>query len=421
MTSRDEQLKILVPSSFRSTLSRRAMLQLGAGSVGLTALLAACGSDGDKASPSPETSGSTASTGGSTPAADSILGDYSQVLNQSSGTLAMYTWGAYNDPEIVGAQAEKDLGVTMKVDYYGSNEDLITKLSTANGSSGFDVVVPTGPYIPQMIEKGLLDKFDKAKLPNIVNVDSVYLGQTWDPGNEYSVCKDWGSTGWIWDTTKISGDIATWSDFIAACTGEASGNCSVLDTGVNLLGMYCWANGLDWNTEKAEDLDAAEKFLVDEFASHIKAFDSYPSTKIAEGAYSISMAWNGDARQTFSRIADAGGNPDDWKWALGAPETELWMDNYCIPTGAPNADAAHAWINWLLSPTISIQDLEYHGYNSGMKDMPALIAELAPELVLGDMIFFADDQVATMRTQKITSAQDRIADVLNKVKAKAGG
>jgi spermidine/putrescine-binding protein len=59
----------------------------------------------------------------------------------------------------------------MKVDYYPSNEDLITKLSAANGTSGFDIVVPTGPYIPQMLEKGLLQKLDKTLLPNIVNVD----------------------------------------------------------------------------------------------------------------------------------------------------------------------------------------------------------------------------------------------------------
>ena len=428
MSSKHEPVRILAPHSFREVLSRRTLLQVGAGSVGLTALLAACGSDSKSSSGSTgattgstATGGSTGSTAGSTAAGGSIVGEFSNVVNKSTGTLAMYTWGDYNDPAIVGALAETDLGVTMKVDYYASNEDLITKLSTANGTSGFDVVVPTGPYIPQMIAKGLLQKFDKSKLPNIVNVDKLYLGQDWDPGNDYSVCKDWGSTGWLWNTTKIKGDIATWSDFIAAATGEASGNVSVLDTSVNLIGMYSWANGLDWNTEKTEDLDAAEKYLVNTFAPHIKAFDSYPSTKIAEGAYSLSMAWNGDARQAFSRIADAGGKPEDWKWALGAPNTELWMDNYCIPVGSPNPDAAHAWIDWLLTPEISIKDLQYHGYNSGMKQMPALIAELAPKLTLGDMIFFSDAQVKSMHTQRITSAQDRIADIYNKIKAKAGG
>ena len=333
----------------------------------------------------------------------------------------MYTWGDYNDPDIVGSLADKELGVTMKVDYYTSNEDLITKLSSSNGASGFDVVVPTGPYIPQMVQKGLLEKFDKTKLPNMVNVDPLYLGKDWDKTNDYSVCKDWGTTGYMWDTTVVSKDITSWKEFFDATAGEASGNCSWLDTSVNVCGPYFWANGIDWTTEKKEDLDACEAFLVDKMASHIKAFDSYPSTAMAQGAYGLSMFWNGDARQAYVRIKEAGGKPENFKWAIGAPDTELWMDNYCIAKGAPNIAAAHAWINWLLVPEISIKDLDYHGYNSGMKTMPALIKELLPTLVNGNMIFFTDEQVKHMSTGTVNSAQDRLADIYNKVKAKAAG
>ena len=69
------------------------------------------------------------------------------------------------------------------------------------------------------------------------------------------------------------------------------------------------------------------------------------------------------------------------------------MDNYCIAAGAPNPDAAHAWINWILIPEVSIKDLDYHGYNSGMKNMGQLLTELKPDLKYGDMIFFKDEQV----------------------------
>jgi spermidine/putrescine transport system substrate-binding protein len=426
MTRRPEPFTILAPTGFRRALTRRSFLHLGTAAAGV-AFLAACGGDDDDTGSSstdgPGTTGAPGTTGGpgTTGAGGSILDQYSNVVNKSSGTLSMYTWGDYNDPDIVGALAESDLGVSMKVEYYVSNEDLITKLSASNGTSGYDIVVPTGPFIPQMIEKGLLEKFDKSKLPNMGNVDPLYLGQDWDPTNDYSVCKDWGSTGWMWNAAEIDKDIATWNDFMDVSMNEASGNVAVLDSANNLTGMYYWANGINWTTEKKEDLDAAEAFLVDEYAQHIKAFDSYPSTKIAEGAYTLAMAWNGDARQAFVRIEEAGGNPEDWKWALGAPATELWMDNYCIATGAPNPDAAHAWINWLLTPEISIKDLNYHGYNSGMKNMPALLAELVPDLVNGDMIFFTDEQVATMQTGAVNSAQDRTDDILNKMKAKAGG
>jgi spermidine/putrescine transport system substrate-binding protein len=418
MTKPNEPLRMLAPDSFRSALSRRALFQIGGAAAGL-AILAACGDDSSDGGGGG--SDTTTASGGSTGGGSDLLSQYSNVVNKAGGSLAMFTWGDYNDPEIVGALAESTLGVTMKVDYYPSNEDLITKLSAANGNSGFDIVVPTGPYIPQMLEKGLLQKFDKALLPNIVNVDPQYLGRDWDPTNEYSVCKDWGSTGWMYNSKVITAPITTWQEFMDATKGVASGRTSWLDSSPNVVGPYFWANGIDWNTEDTAELDACEKYLVEEIASHIKGFDSYPSTAIAEGAFDLSMAWNGDARQAFARIADAGGNPEDWVWGLGAPETELWMDNYCIPTGAPNPEGAHAWINWLLTPEISIKDLLYHGYHSGMKNIDQLMAELAPDAPRVDMIFFPDDQVATMRTGEVNSAQDRHTEILDKMKAAAAG
>ena len=416
-TNKPQQMRMLAPSSFRDKLSRRAILKMGTASAGLAIVAVACGGD-DGGSSSGDSSAPDNTGGGS--AAGQASGDWSRVINKASGTLAMYTWGDYNDPDIVGPLAESELGVSMKVDYFNSNEDLITKLASSNGSSGFDIVVPTGPYIPQMIEKGLIQKFDKSLLPNISNVDPAYLAQAWDPTNDYSVCKNWGTTGYFWDSTVITKDLVTWQDFFDACINEASGNCSVLDTGPNMCGAYFWANGIDWNTNDAAALDACEDYLVNTLAPHIKKFDSYPSTALAEGSYALSMAWNGDARQAYQRIADAGGDPSVWKWALGSPDTELWMDNYCIATGAPNAEAAHSWINWELIPEISIRDLSYHGYHTGMKNMSALIAEIAPDLVKGDMIFFDDAAVATMHTQEIGESIDRLVDILNKMKAKAG-
>ena len=141
-----QELRILAPDSFRDKLNRRAFIKAGTATAGMAVVLMACGgSDSD----SPDT---TAAAG---EGATQATGDWSRVINQSSGTLAMYTWGDYDDPALVGALAESSLGVKMKVDYFGSNEDLITKLAAGGGSSsGFDIVVPTGPYIVQMVQKG---------------------------------------------------------------------------------------------------------------------------------------------------------------------------------------------------------------------------------------------------------------------------
>ena len=50
-------------------------------------------------------------------------------------------------------------------------------------------------------------------------------------------------------------------------------------------------------TEDPAELDAAEDFVVNQFAPHIKAFDSYPGIALAQGNYALSQVWNGDARQ----------------------------------------------------------------------------------------------------------------------------
>lgn len=383
-------------------VSRRNFLALGAG-MGL--VLLGCGDD--EVTPAANDTGAPAPGGTAAPSGPV----------KASGTVALYTWGEYHDPDLV-EEASDTLGVTMNVQYYASNEELIAKLEATKGNSGFDLIVPTGPYLPQMIAKELLLKIDKSKIPNWDNIDPVYLGREWDPTNDYAVPRDWGSTGFIYDSSVIQRELKTWGDFFDAAANEASGEMSALDTSDNVLGPYFWANGISWNTEKEEDLDAAEKFLVEEFAPHIKAFDSYPSTAIAEGAYALSAAWNGDARQAYVRIADAGGDPEPWKWVLGAPMTEIWMDHYAITADAKNPDGAYAWINWMLEPEIALRDLSYIGYNMTVKGTEALAQAAALERL--DMIYFTPEQLEAMEGGIVNSAQNRKVEIYNNVKAAAG-
>ena len=136
----------------------------------------------------------------------------------------------------------------------------------------------------------------------------------------------------------------------------------MLDAPNELAGLYFWANGIDWTTEDPADLDAYEAFMVNQLAPHVKAFDSYPGYQFAQGTWALSHVWNGDARQGFNSFKD----PSSYAWGLGAPVTELWMDNWTIVKGAPHPEAAYAWINFILDPANSLQDLQFHGYNTGI-------------------------------------------------------
>jgi spermidine/putrescine transport system substrate-binding protein len=385
-------VKVLASRATAERITRRHFLAGSAVAVFSSGvLLAACGDD----TPQPG--------GGGSPSAG---GEVEDKLN-------FFHWAEYDDPEVF-KDFEKEFGLTTKIDVYASNEEAIAKLTAASGTTGYDIVVPTGVFIPQMVQNGLLDELNLDLIPNFENIEEIYRNQPWDPGNKHSVCKDWGSTGWIYDKTKVSSTIETWNDFIAVTQGEASGQTSVLDTPGNLAGIYFWANGIDWATTDPAELDACEQFTVNELAPHIKAYDSYPGIALTEGKYALSHAWNGDARQGLLSTDD----PDRYVWGLGKPVTELWMDNWCIVKGVQNPNAAHAWINYICDPEVSLKDLAYHGYNTGIVGVQEEAEAAGLEFL--DMVFFSDEEVATMDPGAVNEAQQRLVDIWNKAKAASG-
>jgi spermidine/putrescine transport system substrate-binding protein len=172
-----EGVKVLASRATAERLTRRHFLAGSAIAVfSSSVLLAACGED----NPAPG--------GGGSPSAGGEIED----------RLNFFHWAEYDDPEVF-KDFENEFGATTKIDIYASNEEAIAKLTAASGTSGYDLVIPTGVYIPQMVELDLLQQVNLDLIPNFENVDEIYRDQPWDPGNKYSVCKDWGSTGWIYD------------------------------------------------------------------------------------------------------------------------------------------------------------------------------------------------------------------------------
>jgi spermidine/putrescine transport system substrate-binding protein len=390
-----QPLRILTPPDLarrllRSRLTRRSLLG-GALALGGGAALAGCGGEDTPGS----SGGAVAGTG---PLED---------------RLSMYSWGEYDDPEVL-KEFTRSKGPRVEVTGFNSNEEMIAKLVAAKGTGGYDIVVPTGPYIPQMVENQLLQPLSHDALPNRRHVDPEFLDQPWDPGNRHSVVKAWGTTGFAYDRTRIRRELRTWADFLDAAENEASGETSVLDAPPNLTGLYFWANDIDWNTTDAAHLDAAEDYLVNQLARHIKAFDSFPGPSMPQGSYMLVQLWNGEARQGILASKD----PSIWQWVLGAPKTELWMDNWCIPTGAPHPNAAHAFINYVLDPEVSLREMEYIGYHTGVTGIEDTARRSGYDLP--ELVFFTPEQLATMVPGKVTEAQQRQVDIWNKMKAAAG-
>jgi spermidine/putrescine transport system substrate-binding protein len=358
----EDELRILAP---RASLDRRRFL--GLGGAGLAALaLAACGGDDG---------------GGGQVAAP----DVTKAPVKLENALNIYTWADYQNPDNT-KKFQTTNNVKVKVDVYESNEAAIAKLSLAGAKAGYDIVVPTGVYIPQMAAKGLLLELDKSKIPNISKIDPKLLNQPWDQGNKYSVVKDWGSTGFVYDKTVVKSNPTDWPTFISAAAAKGvSGKVSVLAAPGDVTGIYFWANGIDWNTTDPAHFQQALDGLKADLVPHLKSFDSFPRDALLNGDYVLSQAWNGDARQAIRE------DPDRLQWVLGGPKTELWVDNWVILKAAPHPEAAHAWINNILDPKVSAAEIDYHGYNTAVIGTEEFIPK---DLDLKELIYFTDEEKA---------------------------
>jgi spermidine/putrescine transport system substrate-binding protein len=130
-----------------------------------------------------------------------------------------------------------------------------------------------------------------------------------------------------------------------------------------------------------------------------------------EGSYVLSQCWNGDGRIAVQE------DPERYKWVLGAPKTELWIDTWTILAEAEHPEAAHAWINYILTPEASAREVEFHGYNTAVLGIEEFLPD---DLASPEIIFFTDEEVSRLVAGEVTEAQDRLVEIHNAFKAAAG-
>lgn len=381
MNQQQPHIRALVPEALKSSLSRRTFLG-GTAALGVGAFLAAC---------------SKSSGGG----------------GSSSEGLNIYTWGEYDDPAVL-TDFTAAKGPKITLDSYGSNPEMIAKLSAAKGTTGYDICVPTHSSVQQMATGGLLTELDHSKLPNMKNLTPKVVNTTFDPGNKYSVCKDWGSTGYVYDTTVIKRDLTSWADFLDAAQKEASGSMSLLEDQGEVAFTYFYANKINPNTTDPGEIAAYRTFILDKIAPHVQAFESSTNASISSSARTLIHCWNGDGRLGILANSD----PNRYKWVWPSEGANLWQDNWAIVKGAPHEESAYEFINYVLDPAVSLKELTYIGYNTGVEGIEE--AAKKADIKRPDMVFISEAIMSKLVYSQMTSADGTIIGIYDELKAAAG-
>jgi spermidine/putrescine transport system substrate-binding protein len=346
----------------------------------LTAFLAACGGDDDNTA-----AGTTTATTATT--------------EEVGGTLHYYNWADYVNPKTYPAFT-KATGVKVKKDFFVSNEDLQAKLQ--GGARGYDLAAPTGYMVKILAEAGLLEKVDWSKLPNAEkNIDSKFRKLPFDPNDEWSVAKDWGTTGFVYRTDLVKEKPTTWRDFYDLATGPYSKKVTVLDGAPEVIGSTLVMLGYSYNSEDESELQKAKAEML-KLKPHLLAITSteYKQMAIA-GRAVLALGWNGDGAAVAAKkpaeyvVADEGG--------------EFWVDSYVIPKGSKNPAAAHAWINFVYEPANNATETEFTYYGSPVK-RTLLKPVIDPAVFKNDDVFPAEATLEKLEANAISPEGTRLRD-----------
>lgn len=290
----------------------------------------------------------------------------------------VYNWSDYIAEDTV-AKFEAETGIKVNYDVFDSNELVEAKLLA--GSSGYDVVVPSGFFLERQVAAGLFLPFDKSKLPNLVNIDPEVAAATavHDPDNAHSVDYMWGTTAIGYNVEKVKaalGDqpIDTWDIVFKPELVSKLADCGVtlLDAPAEIMATALNYLGLDPNSESADDLKKAEELLLS-IRPYVRYFNSSQYIDdLGNGEVCLSVGYSGDVFIARDAASEAGAGVEV-AYVIPKEGALKWFDLMAIPADAPNVENAYKFIDFMLRPDIAAANTNYVFYASGNKAALELI------------------------------------------------
>jgi putrescine transport system substrate-binding protein len=319
----------------------------------------------------------------------------------------VYNWSDYIDPKVL-EDFTKETGIKVTYDTYDNNEIVETKLLA--GKSGYDVVVPSGPFLQRLIKAGAFQKLDKAKLPNLANMwpEVMQRLQAFDPGNQYGVNYMWGTTGIGLNLRKVrerlgTQPLNTWDVVLKPELATRLKDCGiqVLDAPEDVLPNVLNFLGLSPDSKKPEDLQRAGDAMFRVRGVVQKFHSSEYINALANGDICMAVGYSGDVIQAKKRAEEAK-NGVEIAYYIPREGALMWFDSIAIPADAKHVAEAHAFIDFLMRPQVAAANANFVAYASGNLAAKPLVK---PELLNDPSVY--PDETTFKRLFTNTAYDDR--------------
>ena len=314
----------------------------------------------------------------------------------NSKQLNLYNWSDYVAKSTI-PNFEKKYKVNVTQDFFSSNEELLAKLQA--GGVGYDVIVPSDYMVGIMAKSDVIQKLDMSRIPNFKNVGQEFKKPPYDPNNEYSVPYQWGTTGILYNKKKV-GKIENW---VPMWDPKYKGKIAMIDDVRETLGAALYRLGYSVNTTDDSKLKKAEALLKEQKPLLRGYFDSTQVRPlVVNGDILLGHVFSGDG---LTAVLDN----KDLDYIIPKPAATRWTDNMAIPKGAPHADLAYKFINYILSAKAgaALSNYTYYGTpnNAALpkidKELTSLPTYSPPKKVFDRLEVIEDVGKATRQYERI--------------------
>jgi spermidine/putrescine transport system substrate-binding protein len=349
----------------RSRFSRRQVLAsagTGAGAMGLSAFLAACGVKGNAAAPS-----------GSTPAGG--VGTEAWWAKQKlHHTVNFANWPYYLDvlngkhpslqhfEQTSGTKVSYTEPINDNVAFYAK----IRPSLAAKQYTGFDIIVMTNNTpnaLGYLLQNQWLIPLDQSMMKNFYkNAGPLVKNPAWDRGNKYTMAWQSGFTTVAYNSSVIKNPGASVDILFDR---KYAGKIGMMSDVYELGSIGLLALGIDPATStESEWAKAAKKLQQQKSDGIVRAYyDQSYIGHFKNGDTVVTQAWSGDIFQ-----ANLNSKYADLKIMVPEQGMMFWTDNMCIPLYAQNPKDAMAVMDYYYDPNAQAV-VEY--YNDYVCPVPA--------------------------------------------------
>lgn len=258
----------------------------------------------------------------------------------AEGTLNIYNWAGYTPPDLI-EKFEKETGVDVTIDTYDTNEALLAKLQAGGGD--YDIIITAHSFIPIHAAEGLIQPIGLKDLENFGNLDPQFVNADWNPGGDYAVPWQWGTTSFGIDTAVYGAPVDSYETLFNP-PAELQGKIGMFKSAADLITLAELYLDVPFCSEDPAEMQKVLDVLMKQ-KPFVKLYGGGAAMReqLVSGELAMASNYSGQIKR---------GRADKPTLQYVYPKEGVagWIDALAVPKDAKNFENARAFVNFILAP-----------------------------------------------------------------------